>query len=120
MIEPGTLSNKQVVARGEAVLRSLLRTPKTRKGLIAAIKGHGLTENFVYGFLSEAERRGEVVKLKAGQVLTYQLSRSFYMEQPEPSRWPQWLDPRSLPAIQSRRIFFAGRPAEEQIMEDGE
>jgi len=115
-----TLSNRQVTARGEAVLRSLLRTPKTRKGLIAAVSSSGLTQNFVFGFLSEAERQGEVVKLKAGGVDTYQLSNHFYLEAPAPSVWPDWLDPRTLPAIRGRRVFFAGKPAEEQQQNEAE
>lgn len=115
------LSLRQRSAHGEAVLRHLLRTPKTRKGLIAAVKSSGLTENFVYGFLSEAERRGEVVRLKAGSTDTYQLSSRFHAEEPQPSEFPSWLDPRTLPVICNRRIFLGGRPAEEeQQVEDAE
>lgn len=111
------LPKRQMVATGEAILRGLLKTPKTRGGLIAAVKGHGLSKNFVFGFLSEAERSGEVVKLKSREVITYQMATQFRVESPEPSVWPSWLDPRTLPQINGRRVFFGGRPAEQQQQE---
>lgn len=109
-------SNRQRTLQGEAVLRALLRSPKTRDGLIAAVAGKGLSKHFVFGFLSVAVRDGEVVRVRTGKVETFQLAERFSVEEPAPGVWPTWMDPRTLPVVCSRRIFLTGRPAEEQPM----
>ena len=39
----------------ERTMRSLLRTPKTRSGLFAVAKKHGVGRNWVYGWVANAE-----------------------------------------------------------------
>lgn len=101
-IVPG--SRQQRRAAADKVLRGLLRTPKTRIGLIA---GAGMGKNFVYGWLSEAMRRGDVVSFKSSGIqLLYQMAECVVHEVPSTqSDYPPWLEPRVLPTFGERRVF---------------
>lgn len=100
--------------KAEQLLWRLLRTPKTRNGLIAAVSNNQITRNFVYGFLSEQITGGKVVKLKSGEQVLYQASGYVIKEQPRAGTFPEWLEPRTLPDTEHRRVFLNGRPIEEQ------
>lgn len=90
-------------------LTRLLRTPKSRAGLIAAVKTDKISRNFVYGWLTEQCRTGKVAVLKSGVSVMYQNADSVPVERPEQGFFPSWLEPRSIPLSSSRRMFLDGR-----------
>jgi hypothetical protein len=96
----------------DKLIRSLLRTPKTRGGLIAAVAGKEISQNFVYGWLSERRRDGTVTVLKgAGQQVMYQISEHVVVEMARPGIFPSWLEPRHLPVADKRCVYIDGQPA---------
>lgn len=96
----------------ERTLRALLRTPKTRNGLVAAVtKGH-ISRNFVFGWLAERRRDGTVTTLKSGTKVMFQITSSIVIETPVQSEYPSWLDPRSVPAAGSRTLYVDGKIVE--------
>ena len=99
------------VRRAEAVLLSLLRTPKTRPGLVAAVSGRDISRNFVFGWLVEQVRNGGVVKLKSAQHVSYQIATTLHTEVAYEGVYPSWLESRALPSMVARRIYIDGRPA---------
>lgn len=103
-------TRKERREEAEKLLLALLRTPKTRAGLIAAAQTKGVTQNFVYGWLSLAQRDGTVTMLKSVNPVQYQVTSSVVIEKPAESLWPTWLEPRSLPDARGRRVFIDGRP----------
>lgn len=96
------------IRAAKATLRALLRTPKTRDGLVAAAKSRGVTANFVYGWLSQCLREGEVVELKSTDPVTYQMSAYAAAELPKRGAFPEWLEPRTLPPHRSSSTFLEG------------
>ena len=105
-----SLTRKAQKQHAERVLRSLLRSPKTRPGLIAAVYSKAISRNFVYGFLTEQTRTGKVVVLKTGATDMYQNSACIVIEKPTESIYPTWLEPRSLPDAVRRRVYIDGLP----------
>lgn len=103
-------TRKERRASAEAMLLALLRTPKTRAGLIAAAATSGVTKNFVYGFLSQMQREGVVTQLKSTNPVQYQASESIVVEKPAESLWPTWLELRVLPPSCGRRTYIDGQP----------
>lgn len=97
------------VAQARKTLAQLLRTPKSRAGLIAAVTNKVISRNYVYGWLTEQCRTGKVTTLKSGRSLMYQLTCRIPTETPEVSHYPCWLDPRGIPQSASRRVFLDGR-----------
>lgn len=102
------------VRRAEVVLTRLLKTPKTRNGLVAAVTSKKISRNFVFGWLANQVVSGGVVKLKSGALVTYQIKGSVILENPALSGFPSWLDPRSLPAVAERKVFIDGLPVDAQ------
>lgn len=100
---------RQAIEQAKLVLSRLLRNPKSRTGLIAAVRSEYVSRNFVYGWLTEECRAGRVTVLKAGHQLMYQLTSCIPREAPAESTYPQWLDPRALPLSDVRRVFLDGR-----------
>ena len=96
------------IRAAHATLNALLRTPKTREGLVAAAKSRGVTANFVYGFLAQNTRVGLVVELKSTDPLTYQLATHAAAERPHEGSYPGWLEPRALPAHKATRVYLDG------------
>ena len=93
----------------DKLLRRLLRTPKTRAGLIAAVSSHQVSNHFVYGWLSENQRNGTVTVLKSGgRLFQYQISEHVVIETAAPGQFPAWLEPRTLPMASARRIYIDG------------
>lgn len=98
--------------KADQLLRLLLRTPKTRSGLIAAVTASSkgaVTRNFVYGWLSEQTRTGTVTTFKGGGPVTYQITEAIVVEVIPPSHFPSWVDPRQVPAARSRQVFISGQ-----------
>jgi hypothetical protein len=87
------------------VLRALLRSPKTREGLVAAAKAEGVTQRYVWGFISAGVADGSLVVNKLGTHRTYTVDQLVVAGSVMPSIYPAWLDPRTLPTAQSRRVI---------------
>ena len=96
------------IRAAHATLNALLRTPKTREGLVAAAKSRGVTANFVYGYLAQNTRMGAVVELKSTDPIKYQLALHAAAERPGQGQYPSWLEPRALPAHQTTTVFLDG------------
>lgn len=96
------------VRRAEIVLTRLLKTPKTRNGLVAAVTSKKISRNFVFGWLANQVVSGGVIKLKSGMLITYQIKGEVILENPALSEFPSWLDPRSLPVVSERKVFVDG------------
>ena len=117
------VSRRKAIEQAKLVLSRLLRNPKSRAGLIAAVRSEYVSRNFVYGWLTEECRSGRVTVLKTGHALMYQLTSCVPREAPRESSFPAWLDPRSLPLSDARRVFLDGRevnPDNPQREEDPE
>lgn len=93
----------------ETVLRGLLRTPKTRNGLVAAVTSRMISRRFVFGWLANQVVSGGIVKLKSGDIVTYQVKGRTIQEKPTLSAYPSWLDPRFVPAVIERKVFIDGK-----------
>lgn len=94
----------------DRLIRGLLRTPKSRAGLIAAVAGSGLSRNFIYGWLSERRRDGTVTVLKgSGTQILYQITTHVVIETPSPSVYPPWLEPKTIPMANTRRVYIDGQ-----------
>jgi hypothetical protein len=104
-----TSGRKTEVAQANNVLRRLLRTPKTRAGLIAAVRNKHISRNFVYGWLTEQTRTGKVAVLKSGEQVLYQGATYVVEERPAAAEFPAWLEPRAVPPSSTRRVFLDGR-----------
>lgn len=102
-------SRASQVRTAEAVLASLLKKPKTRNGLVAAVTSRMISRRFVFGWLANQVVSGGVVKLKSGDIVTYQVKGKVILETPRFSGYPSWLDPRMVPAVSERKIFIDGK-----------
>lgn len=101
-------SKASQIRQAEKVLLSLLRTPKTRSGLVAAVKTKTISRNYVFGFLSEGRRNGTLTTHKSGPTVMYQVATEIVEEKPVASEFPSWLDPRALPASTGRMVVVDG------------
>ena len=102
-------SRRAQAAAAERVLTLLLRTPKSRSGLIAAVTSQKISRHFVFGWLSNQIATGLVAQLKSTRPPTFQLSTHIVQEQARAGDYPAWLEPRELPESRGRRVFSAGR-----------
>lgn len=103
------LSKAEQLRRANKMLLALLKTPKTRAGLMAAVTTGTITKNFIYGWLSEGKRNGTLTVLKTRNSLTYCVATQVVHEVAEESVFPQWLDPRVLPRPCGRRAYLDGK-----------
>lgn len=94
--------------KADKVLRALLKTPKSRPGLLAAVVGGSISRNYVFGWLAEGRRDGSLTVFKSGAVVMYQLPSANVDETPPPSGFPTWLDPRALPPSTGRTVVVGG------------
>ena len=102
-------SKASQLRKAERILRALLRTPKTRAGLIAAVSVGGVTsKHFVFGWLAERRRDGTLVMLKSMGENWYQVAPDSVQEVPSLSVYPSWLDPRTLPVSSGRIVAVDG------------
>lgn len=90
-------------------LKALLRTPKTRPGLIAAVTNSAISRNFIFGWLAEGRRDGTLTVHKSAGVLMYQVAEVIINEIPSGSAYPSWLDPRALPISTGRTVVVDGK-----------
>lgn len=103
------MTRKETRQRAQRILMALLRTPKTRAGLIAASASEGVSKNFVFGFISDTLRLGTVTMLRSVNPVQYQATDSIVFEKPSPGAFPPWLEPRVLPECRGRSVFIDGR-----------
>lgn len=101
-------SNAAQIREAEKTLRGLLRTPKSRPGLIAAVVKGKISKNYIFGWLAERRRDGTLTVHKGSNALMYQIAVHGVSETPTESIYPRWLDPRSLPTAASRVVVVDG------------
>jgi hypothetical protein len=101
-------SRRAQVRKAEATLNGLLRTPKTRAGLIACVASAKISKHFVFGWLTEQLRTGIVAELKSTKPPSYQISALVVVELPAAGVYPEWLEPRFIPNTTTRRVFLDG------------
>ena len=95
----------------DRLLRALLRSPKTRQGLAAALADRGLSESVVDGWLAQSMAAGVVAKARHGETDTYLyvLSGCEARLPRQGSALPAWLDPSiTLPEYSQRRVYRGG------------
>lgn len=102
------LSTAAQIRQAESTLRSLLRTPKSRPGLIAAVVKGKISRNYIFGWLAERRRDGTLTVHKSSGALMYQIAVYGVSETPIESIYPRWLDPRHLPTAHSRVVVVDG------------
>lgn len=101
-------SKAAAIRKAEHTLSILLRTPKTREGLIAAVTSEKVSRRFVFGWLTEQVRTGNVSRLKSGDGVAYQIRGTFITEPTLKGDYPTWLEPRVLPTVKSGSVFIDG------------
>lgn len=106
------------VKEADKVLRALLRTPKSREGLVAAVVNERITRNFVFGWLAEQVRTGVVVQIPNGKRRSYQIVGEFVAATSYETLYPSWLDPRTLPTATRRRLLLDGREIQILLNQD--
>lgn len=92
-------------------MRTLLRTPKTRAGLVAAMSFHGFDKAYVQGWLSKATSTGSVIKILGSTPNTevFVLTGREVNLPTSHSNLPTWMAPTiRLPHFASRRVFRMG------------
>lgn len=102
---------KQRAQSVDRLLRALLRSPKTRQGLAAALADRGLSESVVDGWLAQSLAAGVVAKAWHGETDTYLyvLSGREARLPGKDSCLPAWLDPPiTLPEYSQRRVYRGG------------
>lgn len=102
------LSTAAQVRQAEKTLLGLLRTPKSRPGLIAAVVKGKISRNYIFGWLAERRRDGTLTVHKSSGAVMYQIAVHGVSETPIESVYPRWLDPRSLPTAASRVVVVDG------------
>ena len=107
---PAQLAQREKQAKAEKILRALLKSPKTRSGMISAVLEKGfISKHYVFGWLAARRRDGTVVALKSMGERWYQLApTTTVVEVPKESDYPSWLDPRALPAASGRLLVVDG------------
>ena len=105
----------ELAARKQAgeKISALLRTPKTRSGLAAAAAAEGMTENYVFGWLAMASRRGEIAHRPADDTSPQDMyvlaERSHLLWPPSASIYPAWMGPQvEPPPYTSRTVYRDG------------
>lgn len=113
---PRRATSVKVMRLVEHRLTALLKSPKTRKGLLAATADMGLAPAVINGWISAAAHIGTVCTHRAGPHLMYSLKSAQVDEPTGVSLYPGWLDPRNLPAFSARRIRSSAVP--EDLFDD--
>jgi len=103
------VTRRAKVRGAEQVLNALLRTPKTREGLIAVVASWSISRNFVFGWLTNQIRTGLVTAHKSSAPPTFQLTVHCYTETPGDGAYPAWLEPRGLPDANPGRVYIDGK-----------
>ena len=112
-------NNKKATAR----LTALLKSPKTRAGLIAAVADLGVDEWFVQGWLSSEVTAKRVIK-----VFMHRDNAEMFVHCTTPtevvarnSNYPSWLEPSRVPVYGERRLYSLGmgQPVQPEEQEQG-
>lgn len=92
--------------KAEQVMLQLLRTPKTRSGLYAASRAHGLSRHWIRGWVSNAEMTGVICTARGGRNPQYVLATEAG-NKPSPllAILPDWMCPKPPPPYGERRIY---------------
>lgn len=95
---------KSVIATATSRLHGLLRSPKTKEGLSAALSDLDLSIHFLSGWLSRELKAGRVMQAhRKFQGRTQYVMCSTPVDPPNTeSIYPAWLDCRNLPAYDRR------------------
>lgn len=118
-----TSDRKASKAKLNRLLKGLLKSPKTRAGLIAAAKTLGVSANAVYGWLAARGREGVVFKYISGKTTLFTVYRTLAQE--HDSRrldtehltvFPEWMQPKFIPPTSTHRIHLCSN---EQDDDDG-
>lgn len=96
----------KVSAKVDKLLRGLLRSPKSSMGLKAAALSEGVSAKFVEGWLVALTRSGEVLKYGEGVTATYQMDCGLTPPPAFALTYPEWLQPKRLPAVTGRHIHM--------------
>lgn len=102
-------SRRSASRKADSLLSGLLRTPKTRPGLVAAVINTGVGKHFVYGWLADQLRTGKVAALKSSRPVSYQMAALALQEKPTEGKYPTWLEPRFLPVSSTRKTYLDGK-----------
>lgn len=104
-------------------LTALLKSPKTRAGLIAAVADLGVDEWFVQGWLS-----AEVTAKRVIKVFMHRDKVEMFVHCTTPtevvgrdSNYPSWLEPSGVPVYGERRLYSLGmgQPVQPEEQEQG-
>ena len=94
-----------------SLLLGFLRKPRSLPSIEALASRKKVKPWFVVAWLSQKEREGLIIRLVSDTVTLYALNQGVVHEVPEPSIYPSWLDPRTLPISRGRTICIAGAVA---------
>jgi hypothetical protein len=101
-------------ARGRML--ALLRSPKTKAGLVLAVHDLAVSPQFVQGWLVQQVNTGLVLRVQVptGAPQTYVLSKAPLKPEELPSNYPTWLEPRAVPDFSVRRYVSKLHSTQEQ------
>lgn len=104
-------------------LKALLKSPKTRAGLVAAVADLGLDEWFVQGWLSTEVTAKRVIKIhmhreKAEMFVHCTVPQEIVGRE---TVFPSWLEPAKVPVYGERRLYSLGmgQPVQPEQEEQG-
>lgn len=91
----------------ERTMRSLLRTPKTRSGLFAVAKKHGVGRNWVYGWVANAEASNIVRRIggTSKDPLYVIASAEALIVSAGKADYPSWMSPPPPPPYLRRKVY---------------
>ena len=92
----------------DEVLTGFLRKPRSRGALEAMASEQAFPKQYVASWLINEVREGRVIKHKSAEGNLYSVDLGYVREEPEPSEYPDWLDPRSLPVTRTRTLYVGG------------
>lgn len=116
-------TSKKDLEQANSTLFALLRSPKSKAGLRAAVAGQGLSIHFITGWLSQQMKEGTVIPVQQvqGADLMYVLGGAPALPEATPTKYPAWLEPRALPQFKERRLVsMLEGTAEQQLEDEGE
>lgn len=106
-------------AKAGARLTALLRSPKTRAGLVASVADLGLDEWFVQGWLSTEVTAKRVIKvyMHREKVEMFVHCSTPHEVVGRTTNYPSWLEPAKVPVYSDRRLYSLGMGQPVQLEE---
>lgn len=101
--------------RGDKVMRTLLRAPKTYHGLLAAALAEDFSAHYVRSWLAYRLRSGEVLRLQGDGIEdgVYLMSERERHIPPPQSDYPAWMAPAvQIPTYTTRTVYRCGQAAQ--------